>query len=104
MEINHTINFADISHEISAFEGKTYPVIADICSANGRPLIGHEPCDCSDACLEREATDDAATSGYTATWQVPGISVPTANSIDVSTGASMTMVPAQRTVSPGRNL
>ena len=46
MEITHTVNFGDIGFVINAFEGMPYPDLMDITGPSGRPLIGHEPCDC----------------------------------------------------------
>ena len=47
MKIDHVVNMDDIFSAIGAFSGTTYPGMADINdSTTGRPLIGHEPCDC----------------------------------------------------------
>jgi hypothetical protein len=74
LEIDHVINFGDISFVIDAFRGYRYPDIMDICSEppgqGGRPLIGHQPCDCPTACpggrssaVVESPTDDSTAGG-----------------------------------------
>ena len=46
VEIDHTVSLSDVQFLILAFEGATYPELADIVLMDGRPGIGWEPCDC----------------------------------------------------------